>query len=482
VLDALKGRLEAVPLLEEVLPELHASPPARPAAARATSQQIAPGVPAAQPAATVPSASVWDFRHEDKAPSSRVRKAGRSRWVWWAAGGGAAALVLVGGLVALAFRGKTDRSKDKEAHAQVGPQQSPRSPASSREKPTPKDSRPGGPVREADPVSRKEDPPAEKPITAPPPEPERSSFLTEQQYLQEKHLQTYFAANGTVLGRKIVVAGKESPHGIFLHPGERAFSEMTYKLGGNWSTFSCGVAVPRLGEEVEKRGLCLGGALSFEAAGDGQVLWASDSVRDFDRPQWCEVNVEKVDILRLRVYCPGSSWCARAVWIEPRVTTRTSRPRPLRIEGEGRKVLARGGRFWLGPQDMTEFFKDKWSGNTQLWCQSARPGDWVELELPVAADGRYQVLAYLTRARDYGIVQLSLNGKPLGAPIDGYHSPEVVNTGAIELGTVDLNRGGARLRVEVVGTNDRSVGPRYLWGLDCVVLQPVASSDRKPGD
>ena len=29
-----------------------------------------------------------------------------------------------------------------------------------------------------------------------------------------------------------------------------------------------------------------------------------------------------------------------------------------------------------------------------------------------------------------------------------------------------------RLRVEVIGTNEQSVGYRYAWGLDCIVFQP----------
>ena len=39
--------------------------------------------------------------------------------------------------------------------------------------------------------------------------------------------------------------------------------------------------------------------------------------------------------------------------------------------------------------------------------------------MPVAADGTYEVVVYLTKARDYGVVQFSLDGQPLGKPIDG---------------------------------------------------------------
>jgi hypothetical protein len=143
------------------------------------------------------------------------------------------------------------------------------------------------------------------------------------------------------------------------------------------------------------------------------------------------------------------------------------------IEGEGLQVLGKSSQFRVIPQDMAPFRAGKWSGNTQLWAQP-RKGDWVDLALPVAADGKYRVLVYLTKARDYGIVQFFLDGTPLGSPIDCFHSPEVVRTEPIDLGTVELNQPRVTLRVEMVDTNERSTGWRYTWGLDCVVLKQAS--------
>jgi hypothetical protein len=97
----------------------------------------------------------------------------------------------------------------------------------------------------------------------------------------------------------------------------------------------------------------------------------------------------------------------------------------------------------------------------------------VDLELPVAADGAYKLQVYLTRARDYGVVQFHLDGKPVGKPFDGFEPEKVLHSDAIDLGTVELKKGTATLRVEVVDTNAKSVGLRYMWGLDCVVLKPA---------
>jgi hypothetical protein len=36
--------------------------------------------------------------------------------------------------------------------------------------------------------------------------------------------------------------------------------------------------------------------------------------------QQCEVDVTGVDVLWLRVRCLGSAWCARALWVEPKLS------------------------------------------------------------------------------------------------------------------------------------------------------------------
>jgi len=158
------------------------------------------------------------------------------------------------------------------------------------------------------------------------------------------------------------------------------------------------------------------------------------------------------------------------------IQTLPSLPPPYRIkgalEGEKLKILNKSGDFDVGPQDMTPFADGKWSGDSHLWVRPAKSGEWVDLELPVAADGRYQVLVHLTKARDYGVVRVQINGKSLGRAVDCFNADNVVSTGAIDLGTADLQKGTATFRVEVIGSNPSAVGLRYMWGLDCVVLKP----------
>jgi hypothetical protein len=143
------------------------------------------------------------------------------------------------------------------------------------------------------------------------------------------------------------------------------------------------------------------------------------------------------------------------------------------LEGENLKIAKKSSDFDVGPQDMTAF-DGNWSGASHLWGRPAKAGEWLDLELPVATEGRYHVIVYLIKARDYGIVQFHLDGKPLAHTIDCFYPDSVVATGPIDLGVVTLKPGTATLRVEAVGTNPKSDGLRYMWGLDCVVLKPAS--------
>ena len=137
------------------------------------------------------------------------------------------------------------------------------------------------------------------------------------------------------------------------------------------------------------------------------------------------------------------------------------------IEGEQLKILSKTAGN-LQEQDMTGF-GDKWSNDAHLWWIEARPGDKLDLALPVAQAGKYKLLAQLTKAIDYGIVQLSLDGKKLGGPIDLYNDG-VVPTGELDLGTHELSAGEHKLSVEITGANEQAV-KNYMFGLDYLKLR-----------
>jgi len=97
------------------------------------------------------------------------------------------------------------------------------------------------------------------------------------------------------------------------------------------------------------------------------------------------------------------------------------------IEGEALKFRVTGGQ--VRPQDMAAFGGDNWSNRTHMWWTGGRVGDKLTLELP-KFKGTVDLDLALTCARDYGIVQLSLDNQPLGTPIDLYET-NVVSTGVL---------------------------------------------------
>jgi hypothetical protein len=139
------------------------------------------------------------------------------------------------------------------------------------------------------------------------------------------------------------------------------------------------------------------------------------------------------------------------------------------LEGEGLTVLAcTGGK--VEPQDL-RFAPWGWSREAHLFWLDGQPGDALSLSVPVQAEGTYALRAQLTKAPDYAVVRLLLDGKPLGEPIDLY-APVAAPGGELALGEHRLSAGEHELRVEIVGANEQAA-KRHGFGLDYLLLAPV---------
>ena len=114
-------------------------------------------------------------------------------------------------------------------------------------------------------------------------------------------------------------------------------------------------------------------------------------------------------------------------------------------------------------------YHGRWKNNEQLWWKGAKPGARMELGVAVPTAGRYEVSVNLTKARDYAIVQLSLDGRAAGGPIDLYN-PQVIAGGPIVLGIYDLSAGQHKLMVEIVGANAKAA-KSYMFGIDRVEMK-----------
>ena len=141
------------------------------------------------------------------------------------------------------------------------------------------------------------------------------------------------------------------------------------------------------------------------------------------------------------------------------------------IEGEKLKVISKtGGNGNI--QDMSGYGSD-WSGEAHLWWINAKPGDTLEIAVPVERTGTYRLKTQLTKAIDYGIHQLYLDGKKLGEPIDLFNNG-VVPTGVLDLGVHNLKKGQHILKVEVIGANEKAQ-KKYMFGIDYILLEEASA-------
>lgn len=126
------------------------------------------------------------------------------------------------------------------------------------------------------------------------------------------------------------------------------------------------------------------------------------------------------------------------------------------------------------PQNMESWTAHRWSGDQQLFC-AAEQGGYVTLQLDVRETAEYQLDIYFTKAPDFGIVEVSLDGKKISRRFDGY-DPEVVPSGKVSFGTIRLTEASHLLRFTVVDKDRRS--KNYHMAIDCLKLQPVESRDQ----
>jgi hypothetical protein len=180
-------------------------------------------------------------------------------------------------------------------------------------------------------------------------------------------------------------------------------------------------------------------------------------------------------------YAPATFWYARpgAKWnVEPDPKTAArpvARKRsdvvevlhvPGAIEGETLKILEKTG----GTAEIQDVDKFRWSGDQQLWWRDGKPGDRLVLEFSVEEAGTYRLQANLTKAVDYGIVQLAVNGQPARETFDRF-APAVAHD-LLDVGRFELKKGPNQLVVEITGAHPKAV-KKHMFGLDYLKLEKV---------
>ncbi|NLV43281.1 MAG: DUF2961 domain-containing protein [Candidatus Hydrogenedentes bacterium] len=132
------------------------------------------------------------------------------------------------------------------------------------------------------------------------------------------------------------------------------------------------------------------------------------------------------------------------------------------LEGEKMRIVSKSGGT-AEPQGGWP-----WSRALHLWWRHGNPGDTLVLGFNVEKAGNYEVLAVFTKAPDYGIHQVAVNGTPTGAPIDLYHD-SVIIAKEQSLGRFDLQAGENLLAVRITGRRPEAQ-PGHMFGLDYLRL------------
>ncbi len=143
------------------------------------------------------------------------------------------------------------------------------------------------------------------------------------------------------------------------------------------------------------------------------------------------------------------------------------------LEGEKLQVLKKTAGN-ARTQEMYGY-EGKWSNEGHLWWTDAKPGDTLDLAIPVEKTSSYRIKMQLTKAIDYGVVQLYLDGKKLGDPVNLFNQ-NVAATGVLDMGVHKLIKGQHTLQAKIVGADDRAV-KGYMFGLDYVTLENVTSGN-----
>ena len=137
---------------------------------------------------------------------------------------------------------------------------------------------------------------------------------------------------------------------------------------------------------------------------------------------------------------------------------------------EAEALAAEPSRGSAAPQNMANFSAAKWSAGAQLFWQGGADGDSLAIELPVEEAGEFILESAFTRAPDYAIVQLSLDGKDIGEPIDLFHFSKVTTTGVLEHSLGTLSAGKHKLSLRITGANPNAQPKRFV-GIDYLRLR-----------
>lgn len=114
-------------------------------------------------------------------------------------------------------------------------------------------------------------------------------------------------------------------------------------------------------------------------------------------------------------------------------------------------------------QEMGAFKREgaEWLNNDQMFCRGKK-GDVVKLEFEMTDAKKGALTLQMSKAPDYGRVQIKLNGKTIVQSFDGFASQ--VGTASVAVGSAELPKGKNTLEITTLGKNPKS--KNTYWGVD----------------
>lgn len=112
-----------------------------------------------------------------------------------------------------------------------------------------------------------------------------------------------------------------------------------------------------------------------------------------------------------------------------------------------------------------------WSRDSQLWWRNGEVGSELITKFILNQTGKFKVSAQLTKAVDYGLIQISINGIPVGSKFDGFIEAGVKPV-QIELGTQVLSEGENILSIKIMGAN-KNAKPGNMAGIDWLQFNKI---------
>ncbi|WP_186804691.1 DUF2961 domain-containing protein [Limihaloglobus sulfuriphilus] len=130
-------------------------------------------------------------------------------------------------------------------------------------------------------------------------------------------------------------------------------------------------------------------------------------------------------------------------------------------EAEGMKVTSTSESLAYSLQSDEGLGVD-FSGDAHLWIRFTEPGQWLDMDILSNVSGSYSGEIQLTKAADYGIVEIYFNGDKL-TQADCYVTTGI-KTQIIRLEKMHFNKGNNTMKIKVKNKNPDSAG--YFAGFD----------------